>query len=177
MDRQVRSHARARRHAPPVLDAARAGLGSVDHVDAVAVDLPPGTSAAEFARLVFAGRPRWIGLLAALRDRLAAPFGLHVQQRDRPDRAARIEPGLRIGPMRVLTVDETEVLCGDDDTHLDFRASFAVRPTAGPTGTEGVLTTAVRFNRPVGRLYFRAIEPFHHLIVARLVANAGRSRP
>ncbi|MFD3939871.1 DUF2867 domain-containing protein [Streptomyces sp. NPDC058611] len=171
MGRQVR------RHTPPVLDAARAGLGSVDHVDAVAVDLPAGTSAVDFARLVLAGGPRWIGRLTALRDRLAAPFGLHVQERDRPHRDIRLKPGLKIGPMRVLVVADDEVLCGDDDKHLDFRASFAVRPTTGPTGTEGVLTTAVRFNRPAGRLYFRAIEPFHHLIVARLVAHAGRPRP
>lgn len=170
MGRQVR------RNAPPVLDAARAGLGSVDHVDAVAVDLPPGTPA-DFARLVLAGSPRWIRRLTALRDRLAGAFGLHVRERDRPHREVRLEPGLRIGPMRVLAVADHEVLCGDDDKHLDFRASFAVRPAAGPTGTEGVLTTAVRFNRPAGRLYFRAIEPFHHLIVARLVARAGRPRP
>ncbi|MER6202750.1 DUF2867 domain-containing protein [Streptomyces sp. NPDC001586] len=166
-----------RRRAVPVVEAARASLGSFDHVDAVSVELPPGTDAVEFARLVFTGRPGWTGRLMSVRDRLVAPFGLHVQERERPARDTRIEPGLKVGPFRVLSVGDDEVLCGDDDKHLDFRASFAVRPMAGSAGTEGVCTTVVRFNKPVGRLYFRAIEPFHHLIVARLVAGARTPRP
>jgi hypothetical protein len=43
------------------------------------------------------------------------------------------------------------------------------------TGWEGVCTTAVRFERPVGRLYFRVIEPFHHLIVHAMVGRAARA--
>lgn len=120
-----------RRNVPPVVDAARASLGSFDHVDAVAVELPPGTSAVEFARLVFTGRPGWIGRLMALRDTLVRPLGLHVQERERPARETPIEPGLKAGPFRVLAVGDDEVLCGDDDKHLDFRASFAVRPQIG----------------------------------------------
>lgn len=90
-----------RRNVAPVVKAAGASLGSYDHVDAVAVDLPPGTNAEGFVRLVMSGRPRWTGRLMAVRDVLVAPFGLRVQERGRTE-DIRIEPGVRRGPFRVL---------------------------------------------------------------------------
>jgi hypothetical protein len=159
-----------RRDAAPVLDAARESLGGCDHVDAVAVDLPDGTTAVDFTRAVFLGTPEWVHRLIGVRDRVMAPFGLQRQRRGAPEHI-RIEPGLKMGPFRLLTVGDDEVLCGDDDKHLDFRTSFAVRPAA--SGTEGVCTTAVRFHRPAGRLYFAAIRPLHHLIVPRVVGGAS----
>ncbi|MFE2286676.1 DUF2867 domain-containing protein [Streptomyces sp. NPDC059443] len=157
-----------RRRVSPVVGAAVASLGSYDHVDAVAVDVAAGTSAADFVQLVSTGGPAWVGRLMALRDRLVAPFGLRVQERGKAAET-RIEPGVKRGPFRVLSVTQDEVLCGDDDKHLAFRASFAVRAKADGSGSEGVCTTVVRFDRTVGRLYFRAIEPFHHLVVASLL--------
>ncbi|MFD0065188.1 DUF2867 domain-containing protein [Streptomyces sp. NPDC056690] len=168
-DVQVRKHTR------PVVESAVASLGGYDHVDAVAVDLPAGTSAIEFTRMVFTGTPEWVHRLLTLRDMLMAPFGLQSQKRV-PVQDIRIEPGLKMGPFRLLAVTEDEVLCGDDDKHLDFRTSFAVRPFSSGEGWEGVCTTVVRFHRPVGRLYFKAIQPFHNLIIPRVVAGAVRAR-
>jgi hypothetical protein len=162
-----------RRHAEPVLDGAVADLGGYDHADAVAVDLPAGTDAVEFTRLVFTGTPEWVHRLLTVRDKAMAPFGLQRQERV-PTADIRVEPGLKMGPFRLLTVTGTEVLCGDDDKHLDFRTSFAVRPICAGTGLEGVCTTVVRFHRRVGRLYFRAIEPFHRVIVPHVVGKAVR---
>nr|WSX52923.1 DUF2867 domain-containing protein [Streptomyces sp. NBC_00974] len=159
-----------RRRVAPIVGTAGESLGSYHHVDAVAVDVAPGTSAVDFARVISTGSPGWVGRLMALRDKLVAPFGLRVQERGKATGTeTRIEPGVKRGPFRILSVTEDEVLCGDDDKHLDFRVSFAVRPKTDGSGSEGVCTTVVRFNRPIGRLYFRAIEPFHHLIVASLV--------
>ncbi|MDH6218908.1 DUF2867 domain-containing protein [Streptomyces pseudovenezuelae] len=165
---------RVRRHAPPVLGAAVADLGRYDHVDAVSVDLPAGTDAVGFTRLVLTSTPRWASRLLAVRDRAVAPFGLKTRERVR-SADVRIEPGRKVGPFRLLTVAADEVLCGDDDKHLAFRVSFALRPVSYGTGLEGVCTTVVRFERPVGRLYFRAIEPFHHLIVRAMVGRAVRT--
>ncbi|MFD5813351.1 DUF2867 domain-containing protein [Streptomyces sp. NPDC127038] len=165
-----RTGTRVRRSVAPVVDAAVASLGGCDHVDAVAVDLAPGTSAPDFARTVLAGTPDWVHGLLTVRDKLMAPFGLHVQKRIAPGEI-RVEPGARLGPFRVLTVSDDEVLAGDDDKHLDFRTSFAVRE--GATGPEGVCTTVVRYHRRAGHLYFKAIQPFHNLVVPRVVARAG----
>ncbi|WP_339134784.1 DUF2867 domain-containing protein [Streptomyces sp. f51] len=158
-----------RRRAAPVVDAAVASLGGCDHVDAVAVDLAPGTSAADFARTVLTATPGWVHGLLALRDKLMSPFGLHVQKRVDPHEI-RVQPGVRLGPFLVLTVCDDEVLAGDNDKHLDFRTSFAVRE--GAAGLEGVCTTVVRYHRRAGHLYFKAIQPFPNLIIPRIVARA-----
>ncbi|MFF2364568.1 DUF2867 domain-containing protein [Streptomyces sp. NPDC058122] len=133
------------------------------------MDLAPGTSAPDFARMVLAGTPSWVHGVLTVRDKLMSPFGLHVQQRVGPEEI-RVEPGARLGPFRVLTVPDDEVLAGDDDKHLDFRTSFAVRE--GAVGLEGVCTTVVRYHRRAGHLYFKAIQPFHNLIIPRVVAGA-----
>ncbi|MFE2714959.1 DUF2867 domain-containing protein [Streptomyces mirabilis] len=164
-----RTETHARRNVAPVADAAVASLGGCDHVDAVAVDLAPGTSAVDFTRTVLAGTPEWVHGLLTLRDKLMAPFGLQVQERVARDEI-RVEPGTRLGPFRILTVSDGEVLAGDNDKHLDFRTSFAVRE--GAAGLEGVCTTVVRYHRRAGHLYFKAIQPFHNLIIPRIVARA-----
>ncbi|MFD9467181.1 DUF2867 domain-containing protein [Streptomyces sp. NPDC060027] len=164
-----RTGTRVRRSVAPVVDAAVASLGGCDHVDAVAVDLAPGTSAVDFTRTVLAGTPDWVHELLTVRDKLMSPFGLHVQKRVAPE-DIRVVPGARLGPFRILTVSDDEVLAGDNDKHLDFRTSFAVRE--GAAGLEGVCTTAVRYHRRAGHLYFKIIQPFHNLIIPRVVARA-----
>ncbi|WP_052443103.1 DUF2867 domain-containing protein [Streptacidiphilus neutrinimicus] len=159
-----------RRNVVPVAEAAIASLGGCDHVDAVAVDLAAGTTAVGFTHSVLAATPGWVHTLLSLRDAAMKPFGLQTQTRVAADQVT-IEPGRHLGPLRILTVSEEEVLAGDDDKHLDFRTSFAVR--TGPQGAEGVCTTVVRCHNGGGRLYFRAIRPFHNLVVPRIVARAA----
>ncbi|MFI6873066.1 DUF2867 domain-containing protein [Streptomyces sp. NPDC050400] len=156
----------------PVIAAAVASLGGYDHVDAVAVQLPGDVDAVEFARRVFTGTPGWVHGLLRARDRLVAPFGLQVQERGPSATAVDVVVGRKVGPFRVLAVSPDEVLCGDDDRHLDFRTSFAVRRSEGGRGAVGVCTTVVRFHGTAGYLYLRAIQPFHRLIVPRALRAA-----
>ncbi|MEU1042660.1 DUF2867 domain-containing protein [Streptomyces sp. NPDC005551] len=158
-----------RRKVEPVLEAARTSLGGYDHVDAVAVDVAPGVSAVDFTRRMLGSPPRWVRSLLVVRDAAVAPFGLKQRERGAP---AAVAAGAKIGPMRLLSVTDAEVLAGDNDKHLSFRCSFAVRQ--GPHGPEAVCTTVVRFHRRAGRLYFRAIEPFHHAVVAGLVKRGAQ---
>ncbi|MFG2718810.1 DUF2867 domain-containing protein [Streptomyces sp. NPDC048416] len=166
--------ANVRTHAKPVIPAALASIGRCDHVDAVAVDLPAGTNAIDFTRSVLQATPEWVHSLLTLRDKVMQPFGLHAQERVTAE-SIRVEAGAKLGPFRLLEVSDTEVLAGDNDKHLDFRTSFAVRKSATGTGTEGVCTTVVRFHRRAGRMYFMAIQPFHNLIIPRLVGGAYRT--
>ncbi|MFI6566912.1 DUF2867 domain-containing protein [Streptomyces sp. NPDC050534] len=158
-----------RKKVEPVTEAARESLGRVDHVDASAVDVPAGVTAVDFARGMLGAPPRWVSGLLAVRDAAVAPFGL--KQRDR-GRRTDIVPGARIGPFLLLSVADDEVLAGDDDKHLSFRCSFAVRQ--GPHGPEAVCTTAVRFHRTAGRRYFRAIEPFHYAIISGILRRGAK---
>ncbi|MER5813703.1 hypothetical protein ABT143_36995 [Streptomyces sp. NPDC002033] len=49
---------------------------------------------------------------------------------------------------------------------------MAIRPWTNGSGLEGVWSRVVRFNRPICRVHFRLIEPFHHLVVTSLVVQA-----
>lgn len=161
---------KVRSRAVPVAVAAKASLGAVHYVDAVAVDVPADMPAIDFCHTVLTRTPKWVSDLLSVRDVLMSPFGLNRQHRVSSSEV-RIEPGEKVGPFTVLTVEPDEVLLGDNDKHLSFRTSFAVRDYPG--GREGVCTTAVRFHGTFGRVYFRGIKPFHDLIIPRLVARAA----
>jgi len=166
-----------RRNADPIVAAAFASLAvcRADHVDAVAVDLPTGTTAVEFTRAAVVSRPNWIDRLLGLRDAIVAPLGLRTQVRVAPDQVApdqiEIITNRRFGPFKVLSVAEDEVLVGDDDKHLRFRTSFAVR--GRDEETEGIFTTIVVHKNFAGRVYFALIKPFHNIVVASVVRRAA----
>lgn len=148
-----------RRNADPVSAAALASLalGRADHVDAVAVDLSPGTTAVEFARAAVVSTPEWIHKLLGLRDAIGGQVEMVV--------------GRRLGPFKVLSVADDEVLLGDDDKHLRVRTSFAVRSSLG--GTEGVFTTIAAHKNFAGHVYFACIKSFHSIIVTSVVRRAA----
>jgi len=54
-------------------------LGRADHIDAVAVDLPAGTTATASCLQQLADPPAWIRTLMRARDALVRPFGLKTQ--------------------------------------------------------------------------------------------------
>lgn len=160
-------YGRARR-SEPVTAAAVASLGGLDYADAVAVPLPAGTTAVEFCRRSLQSTPGWVRWLLAARDRLVRPLGLKGAT-DLHSRDVVVERGRALGPLVVLAVADDEVLLGDDDKHLSFRTSFAVRDTGA--GREGVCSTAVRFHNRAGRAYFVAIRPFHRVVIPAIVGH------
>ncbi len=93
-------------------------------------------------------------MLARLRDRLTAPFGL------KPIGKAGM------APFETVERHEGEVIFGVGDRHADVRIAYAL---SGAAGTERTLraTTAVRLNNAFGRVYLMVILPFHFLIVRR----------
>ncbi len=161
-----------RRNPVPIVAAAFASLAvsRADHVDAVAVDLPTGTTAVEFTRVAVVSRPDWIDRLLGLRDAIVGPLGLRTQVRVAPEQI-EIIAGRRFGPFKVLSVADDEVLVGDDDKHLRFRTSFAVR--GGDGETEGIFTTIVVHENFAGRVYFALIKPFHNIVVASVLRCAA----
>ncbi|MFF3392759.1 DUF2867 domain-containing protein [Streptomyces sp. NPDC002669] len=143
-------------------------LGGCDHIDAVAVDVPPGTSARDFVRAMLGTPPASTTRLLRLRDALVKPFGLEGTDRSG---GTRIEEGGRAGPLHLYRVGEDAVVAGKDDKHLSYRSTFKVRP--GPHGWEGVTTTVVRYHRYAGRAYFAVIKPFHVLILYSLARHGA----
>ncbi|MGW2183797.1 DUF2867 domain-containing protein [Streptomyces sp. NPDC001732] len=163
---------RSRRVEPDPADTV-VTLGGCDHVDAVAIDVPQGTSARDFVRAMLSTPPALPTRLLRLRDALVKPFGLEgAAQRDKTrSEETRIEEGRRVGPLHLYRVQEELVVAGKDDKHLSYRSTFLVRP--GPHGWEGVTTTVVRYHGHAGRAYFTAIKPFHLLVMYSLARRGA----
>ena len=74
-----------------------------------------------------------------------------------------LSPGASLGGFRVFQRVEEEILIGEDDRHLDFRVSV-LRKTENECSWV-IISTVVRYNNWLGKVYFNLIRPFHKLIV------------
>lgn len=169
------------RVAPPPTSAIQDWYGGADLLNSYAVTLGPEMSAdpAELARALFSRQAFWVRGLLRLRDRLVAPLGVKTTTQIR---AAVARDGRdRIGFFPVVGRSASEIILGEDDRHLDFRASILVQ-TGYRDGTRRlIVTTAVRCHNLLGRAYLGLISPFHVLIVrsnlARLQSSGRFERP
>jgi hypothetical protein len=153
----------AKVHAVPLPQDSRIlkGFGEAHYQDAYARLLPAGhfADARAAARAVFRGAA-WMDALMALRDLLVRPFGL------RPGAGVK---GREL-PFTVLHEDAREVVMGEADSHLVFRAS--VHLEEGPEGQRLTVATLVHFHNRLGRLYFVPVKPFHRRIVMSSLRRA-----
>ena len=141
--------------------------------DAYAVRLPDhATHDPELlARFMFATQAPWVARLLWLRDRIMSVFGVKTTdqlQAGRDDRAVR-----RIAFFRIYEQDATEVLLGEDDSHLDFRVSVRCEPIDGAHHV--IATTVVHCHNLLGRLYIAVIAPFHRQVVRSALHRAARA--
>lgn len=145
------------RSALPTSSLLHQRLKSGDFLDCFSVpsDLPP-RQAAE----IITAFPSWAIALVRLRGLLVAPFGLSNTGPDAAD---------KVGIFPVEHEDETEVIAGFNDRHLDFRVS--VHSEGGRIS----LATWVHRHNLGGRLYLAAILPFHILIARNALARVSRA--
>ncbi len=140
--------------------------------DAYSIELPPGTTHDPelLARFIFSWRPAWVATLMNVRDSCVGAFGLKTGRALRASDVQRT----RIGIFRLYEVRPLEVLVGEDDRHLDFRASVLYRASGGPASSASVvLSTVVHCHNRFGRTYLRLITPFHRLIVRSFLRQAA----
>ncbi|MDI1286606.1 MAG: DUF2867 domain-containing protein [Reyranella sp.] len=136
--------------------------------DAFAIRLPAGSSrdVTKLSRFMFAEPAPWFHTLLGARDALVAGFGIKTSKQLRA--TAPAEGADRIFIFRVHSVSANEVILGEDDIHLDFRASVLIR------SDELVVTTVVHCHNLLGRLYLALIAPFHRLVVKANLQRAAR---
>ena len=123
---------------------------------------------------VFAHHPMWMKRLLALRTRLVAPFGIGgatLRELTRPVEDRQYAIGERIARFELRAQTDCELIMGGDDKHLDFRVSLAKIIEEGRTTV--ALTTLVMPHNLFGRIYLRAILPFHRFGVRKLLENAA----
>ncbi|CAG4900725.1 unnamed protein product [Acidocella sp. C78] len=151
-------------------------LPDADLADAFAINLMKEDAALGIEALARSalGHPGpWFRALLSVRDQLVRPFGVKSSRQLREEAAA--DGAAHIDFFRVISMSRDEVILGEDDRHLDFRASLLLRPRRDTDGAELIATTVVHCHNLVGRAYLFAIAPFHRQVIrANLAAAAGR---
>ena len=152
---------------PPAESAIADWFIGADLVDAYAITLPNGAShdIDALAREALEHPPAWFRALLRLRDAVVSAAGVKSSRRIRHD--AESEGRATVAFFPVLARSERELVLGEDDRHLDFRASALIRVATDGETRELVMTTAVRCHNLPGRFYLCAIAPFHRLVVRR----------
>lgn len=160
---------------------------AAEHTDCVQLDVPDelarGRDDEQLMALLLQGflenRPRAIGRMMAMRNRLVAPWKLRTSPIGCPVSSLLGADGERFAgrfPVRASRrtplPGRCEVLLGADDRHLRFRSVVGVR--RGPDGrTVAWLATRVRPHNLFGRVYLAAIDATHRRYVAPTLLRAA----
>lgn len=150
---------------PPAESAIADWFVGADLVDAYAIMLPDEAphDIEALAREALEHPPAWFRVLLRLRDAVVSAGGVKSSRRIRQD--AESEGRATVAFFPVLARSERELVLGEDDRHLDFRASVLVRVTTDEEKRVLIMTTAVHCRNLPGRVYLMTIAPFHRLIV------------
>ena len=165
---------RVRSVAPPAESAIAHLFAEAELADAFAISLPAGAprDIDALARVILTHPAPWFVALLKVRNLTMAGLGVKTS-RDMRERAER-GGAETIDFFAVRSRTAHELILGEDDKHLDFRASVLLRSPGDDRDDEVVLTTVVHCHNLLGRLYLRVISPFHRLVVRSNLARAAR---
>jgi len=122
---------------------------------------------------LFAHHPRWAKWLLVLRGWIVAPFGLRTTsaaELDSIEIKSAYTVGEKIARFTLFGQNDTEIVTGGNDKHLDFRVS--VRKLTEHGASRVVLSTSVTPHNAFGKAYLFIILPFHRLGVRTILSNA-----
>jgi hypothetical protein len=142
-------------------------------LDAYSIALPAAATRdiEALARAVLGHPPLWMRALLGLRDAIVTPLGLKTSHRIRAE--AEMGGAERINFFRIQGRWDRELIAGENDKHLDFRASVLLRPSPDD-GDHLIVTTVVHCHNRLGRIYLALISPFHRLVVRASLRGAAR---
>ena len=98
--------------------------------------------------------PGWVDFLMNIRNKIVRIFGLKTERNEEQNTY-----------FKCISRNENEIVMGEDDKHLNFRASILT----DRKNHYIYLTTAVHFNNALGKVYFFFIKPFHKIIMRSLL--------
>lgn len=117
----------------------------------------------EVAELIFLTYPKWVMVLFKIRNALVRLIGLKTEIPD------DFNNEKYKGFFKVYDTSEYELVLGADDKHLNFRA---VITNTKEKEYNIKLTTLVVYNNFFGKLYMTIINPFHRLVVKKMLSQA-----
>jgi hypothetical protein len=137
-----------------------------DYMDSYSADINAKPLTIEqVGKSFFLASPEWVNALLLLRDKVVGMFGLKTgngaSDKQRLIANFKCEVGERVALFKVFDKNENEVIFGENDKHLDFRVSLFLDREKGKL----IVSTTVKFNNWMGRLYFLPVLPFHKIIV------------
>jgi hypothetical protein len=130
------------------------GFGVIGYQDTYSIQKTSGKRAEEISKELLV-MPPWVLALLRLRHSLVRAFGLKVDLQ-KPEQTTFFS---------LIEMNDNEIIMGEDDRHLNFRASIMNDQSKGIIS----LTTLVHFNNVWGRLYFLPVKPFHKIIMRTLL--------
>lgn len=116
--------------------------------------------------------PRWVNVLMSIRNLIVGIFGLKTGNARITAVNEQYNVGSRVGYFWVLDRNENEIVLGENDKHLNFRASVFM----DCENKYVYLNTVVFFNNWLGRLYFVPVKPFHIIIIRSVMKSFIRKK-
>ncbi|WP_307719043.1 DUF2867 domain-containing protein [Massilia glaciei] len=114
-----------------------------------------------------------MGKLTRVRDVIVAGFGLKTAKHLAT--LAKDAQSDRVGIFKIYSTNETEIVLGEDDKHLDFRVSVLCSYGPAPeSGRQLTVSTVVHCHNLLGRTYLFIIAPFHRVVVKASLRHAAR---
>lgn len=114
--------------------------------------------------------PTWINFLLSIRNVTVKLFGLKdVGNLGDIDKSSIEEPfvGAKLDIFYIEYMDDTELVLSLNDTHLNIKLSLLKYSKMEVNYL--TLSSWVKFNNFLGRLYMGVITPFHKIIVKRML--------
>lgn len=140
----------------------------IDRYEYIIVDLKNKIGLHEITETFVKPGPKWFEGLFALRHKIASIFNLKtptsIRSEDDNDRN-----GARTGIFKVFGKTETEIILGEDDRHLDLRISLVLDQSVNRLEKKVTVSTMIKYNNNLGRIYFFVVKPFHRSIIPVLL--------
>lgn len=141
-----------------------------DYVDSFSIKLDRNdVQSWEPIAAFFHSSPKWFDYLFRLRNAIVKIFGFKVGMVNLDEINVPFQVGDRFGVFELFEINETEVILGENDYHLNFRLSFLI-------DENNVLhtTTTIVFNNVFGKIYLAIVKPFHKFIAKYMIKKMAR---
>ena len=148
-------------------------FGNYHYCDSYSIETQTNDSLDKIATDLFK-TPKWADALMGIRNTVARLVGLKAGGYKRDNYISDYYPvGSRAVYFTVIDRNDDEIVMAEKDKHLDFRVSVLVNREVDKATIS--LTTLVKYNNGLGRLYFFPVKPFHRIIVVSLLKRLSRS--
>ncbi len=116
--------------------------------------------------------PFWIKILMKIRNSIVSLFGLKKSMNNVNNidlKNENFDIGGKMFGFNIFDKKDNEIIFGKDDKHLNFRSSFLINNIEIRNLKLLTLSTVVKYNNWLGRLYFVPVKPFHKIIMKTIL--------